>query len=152
MKRRKKISDSSNTILTVSQIVDNIQSVKKEESVSIEQILRLRIQELEAELKELKLSKLTALVPNNNVSIILRPDEKEIAILQLERLKEKAINQELTLEEARKFEIFSKMKVILDERDKTSPTIPYTTLPSDDKELTQIAASSTSLEKKLENE
>jgi len=73
--------------------------------------------------------------------------EEVVAEEQLKRLRDLAQNRDLTLEEARKFEIFSKIKQSVE---KTRPIIPHWTALSEstsNRDLLKIAETSTYKEK-----
>jgi len=99
-------------------------------------------------LKEL----LAASVPVlDSVERIEVQDEECIAEMQLQKLKGLAMNRELTLEEARKFEIYSKIK---QNSIKNRVIVPkYQSLPDNTSktDLLQIATSA-SLDKKVEDD
>lgn len=80
---------------------------------------------------------------------VSRMSEKDIADIQIERLRIISMDRELTLEETRKLEIFTKIKLMIERPDRP---IDVTPLPKDEKDLLVIAATQTSLEKKMEDE
>lgn len=80
-------------------------------------------------------------------------DEEIIAHMQLERLRMKAMEQELTLEEIKKYDLLVKNKRLSE--DKSTINADYKKLPEniDDDSLIQIAASaSSSVTEKTEDE
>lgn len=117
---QKPTNDSSNTLETIVDISEKFQ----ENAIIAELYSKLakkeeKIKELKEEIDN-KLAKITHLeqmlmktIPNLfNTEKIQVPDEVTIAEMQLQKLKGLAMNRDLTLEETRKFEIFSKVKNI----------------------------------------
>jgi len=88
----------------------NLKSIKKitnkKKKTNVEDNLRALVEEKDAEISRLN-RKITTLTKVDKIKI---NDEEMIAIMQLQRLKGVAQTRELTLEESRKFEIFSKIK------------------------------------------
>lgn len=74
-------------------------------------------------------------------------DEEIIAHMQLERLRMKAMEQELTLEEIKKYDLLVKNKRLSE--DKSTINADYKKLPEniDDESLIQIAASASAIVK-----
>jgi hypothetical protein len=106
--------------------------------------LKKEILKKTAEIEHLK-KLLEAMVPPL-IKIELQPEEI-VAESQLRRLRDMAQGRDLTLEEARKFEIFSKIKQSVE---KTRPIIPHwTALPEStpNRDLIKIAETSTYKEK-----
>lgn len=97
--------------------------------------LQKALVEKEEEIQHLK----DLLVNSNPVERVELQEEELIAEIQLQNLRGIAQNRDLTLEEARKFEIFSKVK---GSANKNRPIVPqYKKLPNNlsQKELIQIA-------------
>lgn len=151
---RKKINDTSN-VKSVSEIIEEKKEVTVDYKDQVDTLvientnlcliinqLQTRSKEYEAKIKHLEdmLSKSVPLI-GGGISRIVKPDEKQIAELQLDKLKQKAMTTELTLEEARKFEIFSKVKMNLEQKSENTISASYQNLPSDDAKLLAIASS-----------
>jgi len=113
----------------------NVLSLKYQNEMLLEENKRLQeeINKLQLKIKQLQ----------SGVTHV--SDEELIANAQLERLKMKAMEQELTLEEIKKFDLLVKNKK-LSEANTTSLPAEYKNLPEDinDSELLQIASLSSS--------
>lgn len=113
----------------------NVLSLKYQNEMLLEENKRLQeeINKLQLKIKQLQ----------SGVTHV--SDEELIANTQLERLKMKAMEQELTLEEIKKFDLLVKNKK-LSEANTTSLPAEYKNLPEDinDSELLQIASLSSS--------
>ena len=87
--------------------------------------LSKKINQLEEENKNLKKQALPApsiiLDPNSSVSdgLIEAQDEEQIAIMELSRLRDTALERPLTLEEARKVELYFKILNVIKNQPKT---------------------------------
>lgn len=113
----------------------NVLSLKYQNEMLLEENKRLQeeINKLQLKIKQLQ----------SGVTHV--SDEELIANAQLERLKMKAMEQELTLEEIKKFDLLVKNKK-LSEANTASLPAEYKNLPEDinDSELLQIASLSSS--------
>ena len=100
MSQKQKPTLEDSKIKTVKVITD------KKKIVDVETELRKLVADKDAEINRLN-RKIETLTKVEKIQI---NDEEMIAIMQLQRLKGVAQTRELTLEESRKFEIFSKIK------------------------------------------
>jgi len=121
--------------------IEEIQSFAKQQ---FKQILDLskKINELEEErnhLKELLQNGVPLIAPKEdlpeNNNLIITNDAKTIAEIQLKRLKDTAFTKELTLEETKKVEIYSK---IINADELKPKTIKAVAKTLDDKELMKL--------------
>lgn len=110
-----------------------------------------KLKEKDDEIKHLKTLLKDSVPVVGNIERIEIQEEELIAEMQLQKLKNISQKRDLTLEEARKFEIYSKVK---NSANRNRPMVPqYTHLPDNTpkKDLLQIA-SNRKIESKGENE
>lgn len=157
MSNNRKKTESSSNLKSVKELIENKKDVEVSQEDQINKLLadnknlciiindfKKKLDEKEAQIKHLEdmLSKSVPLISvPGQIQRIVKPDDKQIAEIQLEKLKQKAMSHELTLEEARKFEIFSKVKTAIEQKENEN-TIPgsYNQIPTDHKKLLEIAS------------
>ncbi|PCI45864.1 MAG: hypothetical protein COB41_00300 [Proteobacteria bacterium] len=130
MKQTKKENLSDDTsIKSFKKIVEN----KKEQTVDVIDSILLEKKDKQILKLKQKIEELTYALANPVVEKIQINDEEMIAIMQLQHLKKVSQTRELTLEESRKFEIFSKVKNSINRQssiDTNSVTLPRSLDPS----------------------
>lgn len=149
MKRKKPKNDDSSNIKELTNNFKNKAIIQAElaEARSLIAQQELNIQKLfneiekrNEEIQHLKnmLQKSVPIIGNN----IQKIDEETIASMQLDKLKSIAEKRELTLEEARKYEIFSKVKRMAQETKPILPQFPHLPKNISNNELLKIAEKS----------
>lgn len=101
-----------------------------------------RIQELEEEVNHLKslLTSTTEIIePQNKIVVSPVAKEQEICEVQIERLRKVSLDRELTLEEAKRFDIFNKALLAIKGAEKAIP-VDFTHINLDEKDLLTIAS------------
>ena len=68
-----------------------------------------KLKEEVSHLKDMLTSTVPLIKENDRVDVLIVPDEEAIAKIQLEKIRELSFSRELTLEEAKRFEIFYKV-------------------------------------------
>lgn len=120
-------------------------SSKTEEILDVAAIVPSREDTLLEENKKLQLeiNKLRDAAKPRSVSKLILSDEELIAQLQLERIKFKALEQELTLEEIKKYDLLVKNKRLAEGN--ATVVADYKKLPENvsDEDLLQIASGQT---------
>jgi hypothetical protein len=153
-KKKKKSNDTSKSIIDISENFKKTAGLENDikqlssllESSQSENIKLVKlINEYKDKVSHLEnmLQNAVPIINSNRIQKFEQLDEETIAELQLQKLKGIAESRDLTLEEARKFEIFSKVKKMAKEGRTTSPILPKLPEGTNKSQLLQIAEMST---------
>jgi hypothetical protein len=132
------MSEENNKVSDISKdnIPEELDTLSKSELINLIDKLVLSLHEVEYQLKILKAN-------NSVIERVEISKEEEIALTQLEMLKSKTSNRQMSLEEARIFDILVKNKR-LSQGDSTTITADYERLDRiDSKKLISIAKKNT---------